>query len=81
MILNNMKKPDLDNEISITLTERELLIINAAVRRIAPCDASEGVKEDFYDVEISSTDCTNVCHGNDIENILVALGYQKKEDY
>ena len=47
MKLNNMKKPDLDNEISITLTEREFLMLTVAIRRISPADCVDAVSVDF----------------------------------
>lgn len=47
MILNSMKKPDLDNEISINLTEREFLMLTVAIRRISPADCANAVSVDF----------------------------------
>ena len=82
MILNNMKKPDLDNEISISLTEREFLMLTVAIRRISPADCTNGVSVDF-NVDLGSpcdvaNDLFPLC--SQMRTSAECLGYIFKED-
>lgn len=76
MILNNMKKPDLDNEVTITLTERELLMLTAAIRRISPIDCRSAIKDVYnlnFDRDTIADDVYALC--DEMVDAMRSLGY------